>query len=76
MNHPTRVGVIDGVAHVEEAAEQLAQFQRAAAGVVPEVAAEIGLDEPGRDGVHAHAERPELAGPPPGELIKPALVKL
>ena len=31
---PRRVGVIDGVADVEEAAEQLAQLQRPAAGVV------------------------------------------
>ena len=34
MDHAAGVGVIDGVADVEEAAEQLAQFQRAAAGVV------------------------------------------
>ena len=56
MDHAAGVGVIDGVADVEEAAEQLAQLQRAAAGVVLErvVAVEmldgllegVALDEP------------------------------
>ena len=56
MDHAAGVGVIDGVADVEEAAEQLAQLQRSAAGVVLQrvVAVEVldgllervALDEP------------------------------
>ena len=34
MEHAAAVGVLDRVADVQEPAEQLAQFQRAAAGVV------------------------------------------